>query len=390
MMIRRIVTSSIQNGTKTLKESPARYLTSRAAGVSTILLPHHRYARNYSHCRTIQLSTTMIQLLRSPSRQLHTAWFSNSTTLENEEDLDDDDDDDDDDVESERSPPIDPTVPAKFAVVHHGAAYQKAMDGLHGQQLAIAQLEGEGKDEPDFDPFLEEELEEARLIYEEEKLKQQEKEAKEEAAKAKTTPSSNKTDKVDDQTQKSTEEIEDEERVDEEVMDPSSPRYQYKLFRQKYNNDGSLKRTKSETAILRAGAPSGGRVAVVALAGTQFKVTTDDVLIVNLLKPVQHYKVGSIHTLTDQQVLLVSSSTMTLVGLPFVKGAEVDVMVEEITRDVKLIIFKKRRRKNSQRKTGFRRDVTMLRILDIRFPDPYDTHEHTPRPEPAPIIRNIR
>ena len=109
-------------------------------------------------------------------------------------------------------------------------------------------------------------------------------------------------------------------------------------------------------------------------------------MIVNLLKPVQQYAVGSIRTLTNEHVLLVSSSAMTLVGMPFVQGAEVDVMVEEITRDAKVIIYKKRRRKNSQRRTGFRRDVTMLRVLDIRFPDPYDTHEHTIRPEPALLI----
>ena len=61
---------------------------------------------------------------------------------------------------------------------------------------------------------------------------------------------------------------------------------------------------------------------MVALAGTQYQDTTDDVLIVNQLKPVQHYRVGSIDTLTEEQVLLVSSSAMSLVGLPLVKGAD--------------------------------------------------------------------
>jgi large subunit ribosomal protein L21 len=67
-------------------------------------------------------------------------------------------------------------------------------------------------------------------------------------------------------------------------------------------------------------------------------------------------------------VLLLGGQEKTLVGLPYVNGDEVDVMVEEITRDKKVIIFKKKRRKNYRRKNGFKREVTFLRILDIRFP----------------------
>lgn len=39
--------------------------------------------------------------------------------------------------------------------------------------------------------------------------------------------------------------------------------------------------------------------------------------------------------------------------------------VEEMKKDAKVIVFKKRRRANYRRKRGFRRDVTVLRILDI-------------------------
>jgi large subunit ribosomal protein L21 len=144
-----------------------------------------------------------------------------------------------------------------------------------------------------------------------------------------------------------------------------------------YNNDGSLKRTKTEKSILRAGAPAGGLFAVVQMPESQFKVTTDDLLIVNR---VPTYQVGAIYTL--DKVLLVGSNNWTLVGLPIVAGAEVDVMVEEITHDAKVVVFKKRRRKHSQRKNGARRDVTMLRILDIRVPDSVDL-EYKERDLPA-------
>lgn len=279
-------------------------------------------------------------------------------------------------IDHSTTTPISIVVP-KFAVVKHGEAYKAAMRGLHGQQLALALLEGEGKDEPDFDPFLEEELEEARLIAEAEEAKNGGKPRKELDEDA---------DRGDGDDADSEDDDDDEEDDILEEKDTSSPLFQHKQNRKKYKNDGSLKRNKSESAILRAGSPAGGLVAVIALAGTQHKVTTDDVLIVNRLKPVSDFCVGSIQTLRDDQVLLVTSSALTLVGMPFVPGAEVDVLVEEITRDAKVIIFKKRRRKNSKRKTGFRRDVTMLRVIDIRFPEPFDAHEHVERPEPAPLV----
>jgi large subunit ribosomal protein L21 len=138
---------------------------------------------------------------------------------------------------------------------------------------------------------------------------------------------------------------------------------------------------KSELAAFRAGAPAGGFFAIVELAGKQHKIMVDSVIVSAKLKPVTTYSVGSVHTFKD--VLLVGSSHLTLVGLPFVGGAEVDVMVEEITKDAKVIVFKKRRRKNSRRKKGHRRDVTMLRVLDIRMPSEHKDHCHVARKESA-------
>lgn len=238
-----------------------------------------------------------------------------------------------------------PNEGSRFAAVDHSDAYELSMKGLHGQQLALASIEGDGKDDPPFDPFLEEELEEERLRREG---------GIEEAEYVDLEGDGGDED-----------EDEDEDDGDLKAV---------------YNNDGSLRRKKSELATLRAGAPAGGMIAIVELAGSQHKVTTDDVLIVNRLSPIDTFKVGSIHTLKD--VMLVSSSHLTLVGQPYVSGAEIDVMVEEISKDAKVIIFKRRRRKNYRKKNGFRRDVTMLRVLDIRTPEAYADHEHVERPEP--------
>ena len=47
---------------------------------------------------------------------------------------------------------------SRFAVIDHSEAYEAAIQGPHGQKLALARLEGVGKDDPPFDPFLAEEL----------------------------------------------------------------------------------------------------------------------------------------------------------------------------------------------------------------------------------------
>ncbi len=229
----------------------------------------------------------------------------------------------------------------KYAAVDHSEEYETEMQGRHGDQLSLAQLYGAGKDDPPFDPFIEEELAEQR--------------------------------EANGFSDDGGEDVEDVESYDEE----SEEKAEEDLVR--YNPDGSVRWKKSELVAFRAGAPAGGLFAIISLPGTQHKVTVDDVIVHNMLKPVETFSVGSVHTLKD--ILLVGSSHKTLVGLPFVSGAEVDVMVEEITRDAKMVVFKKRRRKNSQRRNGFRRDVTMLRVLDIRMPSEHADHKHNTRKE---------
>lgn len=244
---------------------------------------------------------------------------------------------------------------SKYVVIDHSEAYETAMKGRHGQQLALAKLEGMGKDDPPFDPFLEEEL---LLAQQQQAINDIAEDGKE---------NNNDNDDNDDGYDADMSEDEFDDFAEDDDEDDLSP----------YNPDGSLRRKKSVLATLRAGYPSGGFFAVFELAGTQHKVTTDDLIVANKLKPVDKYKIGSVHTLND--IMLVGSSHLTLVGLPYVPGAEVDVMVEEITRDAKVIVFKKRRRKNSQRKNGFRRDLTLLRVLDVRLPEEYKDHQYVTR-----------
>ena len=102
--------------------------------------------------------------------------------------------------------------------------------------------------------------------------------------------------------------------------------------------------------------------AVISFAGSQFKVTLDDVVTVSTTVDAD---VGETVHLDD--VLLVGSATETVVGRPLVPGARVTLAVEEKKKEKKVIIFKKRRRKGYQRKNGFRRQVTALRVMDISY-----------------------
>ena len=282
-------------------------------------------------------------------------------------------------------PPFHPDE-SSFAAVPHGEAYVKAMEGFHGKTLQKAKREGKGKDDPLFDPFMEDALMEQQLLQEEE----EEAMAAEAAAKEgelieEDEEISQEGDFAEDEEEEDEEEEDDQEEEDEHdgvasVAKSTDNLTEEELQRVMYNVDGSIRRKASQKAILKAGSPSGGKFAIIEMAGTQFKVTDDDLLIVHRLKPVNTYSVGSIHSIP--QVLLVGTTHLTLVGIPYVPQARVHVMVEEITKGKKVIIFKKRRRKHSQRKRGFRRDVTMLRILDIEVPEQYAQHDHTPRIEP--------
>jgi len=245
-----------------------------------------------------------------------------------------------------------------YAVVDHSDAYKDSMSGRHGAQLALATNYGKGADDPIFDPFETYAVENSDEVEEGDDLDPEEN--LEEESDVSSTVSNEEEKEEDDEW-----DVEESETfATSEVLNALE-----EGIAPEYNNDGSPIIPKSKILEYRAGAPAGGAFAVINLNSSQQKVTIDDVVIVNKLKPASHWSVGSVHTLTGDDVLLVGTPDVTLVGMPGIGGAEVDVMVEEITRDATVIVFKKRRRKNSRRKNGHRREVTFLRILDIRLPE---------------------
>lgn len=64
------------------------------------------------------------------------------------------------------------------------------------------------------------------------------------------------------------------------------------------------------------------------------------------------------------KVLMVGGSSFS-VGAPYVSGARVTAEVVEHFRGEKIVVFKKRRRKDSRRKQGHRQDYTTIRVKSI-------------------------
>ena len=103
--------------------------------------------------------------------------------------------------------------------------------------------------------------------------------------------------------------------------------------------------------------------AVIKLAGTQFKVTKNDLLHVTRIPYVE---VGQ--KLLIDAVLLAGNKTHTYVGSPLVPNTLVHCTVEEHTKDKKILTFKRRRRKHSQTLRGSRRQITVLRVNNVFLP----------------------
>jgi large subunit ribosomal protein L21 len=69
--------------------------------------------------------------------------------------------------------------------------------------------------------------------------------------------------------------------------------------------------------------------------------------------------------ITLDKVLMIDNNGDIKVGAPFLEGAKVEAEVINEGKDKKVIIFKKRRRKDSKVKRGFRRQFTRVRITKI-------------------------
>ena len=99
--------------------------------------------------------------------------------------------------------------------------------------------------------------------------------------------------------------------------------------------------------------------AVVKTGGKQYRVAKDDTILVEKVDADE----GEAVTLSD--VMLVGDGDKITVGTPVVADASVEAQVVSQTRGPKIIIFRRKRRKNHRRTQGHRQDLTLLKITDI-------------------------
>jgi large subunit ribosomal protein L21 len=98
--------------------------------------------------------------------------------------------------------------------------------------------------------------------------------------------------------------------------------------------------------------------AVIKTGGRQYRVVPDDVLEIGKIA-------GDVGTIVQLGEVLVVGGDAPVLGNPTVAGASVAAEVLDHKRGPKVIAFKKRRRKNSRRKRGYRDEITVLRITEI-------------------------
>ena len=98
--------------------------------------------------------------------------------------------------------------------------------------------------------------------------------------------------------------------------------------------------------------------AVIKTGGRQYRVVPDDVLEIGKIA-------GDVGTIVQLGEVLLVGGDQPVLGMPTVAGASVAAEVLQHKRGPKVIAFKKRRRKNSRRKRGYRDEITVLRITEI-------------------------
>jgi large subunit ribosomal protein L21 len=99
--------------------------------------------------------------------------------------------------------------------------------------------------------------------------------------------------------------------------------------------------------------------ALVKTGGKQYRVAKDDKILVERIAADEGAEI-----ILDDIIMLGDGDKVT-VGTPRVEGAAVSAKVVSQTRGPKIIIFRRKRRKNHRRTQGHRQDLTLLQITAI-------------------------
>jgi large subunit ribosomal protein L21 len=100
--------------------------------------------------------------------------------------------------------------------------------------------------------------------------------------------------------------------------------------------------------------------AVIRTGGKQYRVAPDDILEIEKVEAAE----GEVIEL-DDVLMIGKDGGEPQIGAPTVDGARVAAEVVEQGRGEKIIVFKKKRRKNYRRKNGHRQHLTTIRVLEV-------------------------
>ena len=100
--------------------------------------------------------------------------------------------------------------------------------------------------------------------------------------------------------------------------------------------------------------------AVIKTGGKQYKVSAGEILKVEILKDTKPES-----KIEFKEILAYGDEKNFEIGSPTVNGARVEAELIKNSKERTVLIFKKRRRKNSRRKNGHRQQYSMIRINKI-------------------------
>ena len=104
--------------------------------------------------------------------------------------------------------------------------------------------------------------------------------------------------------------------------------------------------------------------AVIQTGGKQYKVKTSEILKVE--------KLGNLKPeskIEFKEILAYGDDKNIEVGLPLVQGAKVEAKLIKNGKNRTVLVFKKRRRKNSRKKNGHRQQYSLIKINKIYSKD---------------------
>jgi len=99
--------------------------------------------------------------------------------------------------------------------------------------------------------------------------------------------------------------------------------------------------------------------AVIKTGGKQYTIKVGNIFSTEKIVA----NVGATYKIED--VLLISDGAASTIGSPFIKGASVDLEILEHGKGDKILIFKKKRRKDYRKRQGHRQQYTKLKVIAI-------------------------